>query len=774
MTYRGQIESALKATVLHSSTTYSWFGKRFGRLPPKVKQALTTRTARDYLLYSLQSRLYTDFYCPGFATSSKQDVTGSLVSGQTPFVRRLSAANTGKGYWQDGWKINEITEGEVVVQQGDLTLWVDKKKYLNLPEGSAVLPGVQVGLRFPKEFLGISPGFYMALSDIEMVGDGSQSLVRYYWNVTSEGAINLMQQVTLRLNQVGVPFKFKVLRDPDLYKRCDAAVLYVRKTDIDSVTSIVVEIYPQIKPYLKRGIPAFTKLMASGLGLAEDPGDGESFGMHRCQLLAEGVICAYEQGQKSIPDRLRMVEECFIKAGISLDAPYLNPDSSDIYKFHFDLGNPLNVPYHQALIADKHSMSPSFLQTASEIGQRLVQTAIWYDGKCNWLGFESEGATLNSRQSGVNYSALGPDLYMGTAGIALFLGELFVITGNKDARRTALGAIYQALSRCKILPSSIRLGFFTGWPGIAYAAVRLGILMNEEKLINQGKMLLHQIISGKFSERQFDLLSGNAGAIVALIVPHQFLNDISLLKYAIRLGDHLIKTAEKSPIGYSWRSVAFPKQPHLTGFSHGTAGVGYALLELSQATGNLKYREAAEQAFSYERYWFDPHTNNWPDFREETRRPRKGRYDFSFATFWCHGAPGIALSRLRAFEIYKDPICQMEAMTALETTRQQIMLWLQSGSGNYSLCHGLTGNADVIIYGSQVLGDELAWGTDLAKEVASNGIDLYARRGHKWPCGSGIGESPGLMLGLAGIGYFYLRLVDPSIPSPLLLQNKIS
>jgi hypothetical protein len=37
-----------------------------------------------------------------------------------------------------------------------------------------------------------------------------------------------------------------------------------------------------------------------------------------------------------------------------------------------------------------------------------------------------------------------------------------------------------------------------------------------------------------------------------------------------------------------------------------------------------------------------------------------------------------------------------------------------------------------------------------------------------WPCGiPGAGEAPGLMLGTAGIGYFYLRLAKPEIPTAL-------
>ena len=35
--------------------------------------------------------------------------------------------------------------------------------------------------------------------------------------------------------------------------------------------------------------------------------------------------------------------------------------------------------------------------------------------------------------------------------------------------------------------------------------------------------------------------------------------------------------------------------------------------------------------------------------------------------------------------------------------------------------------------------------------------------------GLGGGETPGLMLGLAGIGYFYLRLFDPDGVPPVLI-----
>jgi hypothetical protein len=50
------------------------------------------------------------------------------------------------------------------------------------------------------------------------------------------------------------------------------------------------------------------------------------------------------------------------------------------------------------------------------------------------------------------------------------------------------------------------------------------------------------------------------------------------------------------------------------------------------------------------------------------------------------------------------------------------------------------------------------------------GIQRYLLPRAPWPCGVPEGgETPNLMLGIAGIGHFYLRLYDPRTPSILLL-----
>ncbi len=412
------------------------------------------------------------------------------------------------------------------------------------------------------------------------------------------------------------------------------------------------------------------------------------------------------------------------------------------------------------------------MKTAEDIGRRISEQAFWHEDRCNWMGAEPLERRDGRFQPSVTHRNLGPDLYSGTSGVALFLAELFGVTGEPAARRLALGAIRQALSRVDAIQPSARLGLFSGWIGIALVTVRVAMILGEPMLHNQALQLLERSFSDSYDKREYDLMSGRAGAIAGLVVLNHILGDSSLLDYAIRLGEELLETANKAATGYSWESHGLPNQHNLTGFSHGAAGAAYALLELFHATGVSKYRDAASLAFKYERHWFDPGIANWPDFRKDPSSPYRKNRPHSYLTFWCHGAPGIALSRLRAYEILNDGVCKAEAIVALKTTRASIDSALETWTGNFSMCHGLIGNAEALVYGAEILNSESTEEATLALAVANSGIERYSARRTPWPCGTRVGETPNLMLGLAGIGHYYLRLHRPSIPSILILRKE--
>ena len=221
--------------------------------------------------------------------------------------------------------------------------------------------------------------------------------------------------------------------------------------------------------------------------------------------------------------------------------------------------------------------------------------------------------------------------------------------------------------------------------------------------------------------------------------------------------------------------------------AHGAAGMGLALLELYRATGRGKYRFAAEMAFAYERQFFDGETSNWPDLRhkeigdyvyygriEELREAAAAnavpRYEPKYMSAWCHGSPGIGLSRVRAFELTGQSLYKEEAEAALRST----FLFLDGpgGDGNYSFCHGMAGNCELPLYAAAVFEDPSL--REACERCAARGWESYEQAGRPWLCGTlgGVAD-PSLMLGEAGIGYFFLRLFSPETPSILLLRPPV-
>jgi len=268
---------------------------------------------------------------------------------------------------------------------------------------------------------------------------------------------------------------------------------------------------------------------------------------------------------------------------------------------------------------------------------------------------------------------------------------------------------------------------------------------------------------------EYDLFSGLAGAIVALLTLDSLLNRTWLTSTASALGESLVAAGTRNGEAVSWRSSDLRSSRDLLGFSHGTAGIAYALLELWRRLGCRELKEAACGAFAYERQWFDATVANWPDFRVDDHKRSKARAKARFTTAWCHGAPGIALSRWRATELLHDEDLLAEARTALQTTRSVVIDSLEDPFAEFCLCHGLAGNAEVLLScGGVQTPQEAISCRHLAEEVAEriwkDGVSVRPRFGRS---GHDAFDTPGLMLGLAGLGWYFLRLHRLDLPSIL-------
>jgi lantibiotic modifying enzyme len=395
--------------------------------------------------------------------------------------------------------------------------------------------------------------------------------------------------------------------------------------------------------------------------------------------------------------------------------------------------------------ASRHSVgamsSDEFLAAACAVGRRIADTAIWDDGRCSWVGAAIE-PTESSRPA---YVAIGPELYNGTAGVGLYLAQLAAVTGDDAVRRTAIGALRHAVEQA---PRDGSCGLHLGPLGIAWAAARVAALLEVEELLDGARTLA-------FAPRRsggWDLLGGAAGASVALLGLGRELGEAGLVEAAAAAGASLLDAATLGARGWSWANPDIPGPRHLCGAAHGAAGIGWALLELFVATGDDRFRAAAEGAFTYERSWLDRESGTWPDLRV-----RRGRIPFMVAT-WCHGEAGIALSRLRATSLLSIGPHSQDADISLRTLKDRLTARVSFAIDDLSLCHG---------YGGAALALLAAGDLETPSALGRVAVERYGKRGD-YPCGV-YGSTPGLFRGLSGIAWLLLCLHDPAIPSPLSL-----
>jgi HopA1 effector protein family len=316
---RGLVAEAVEATRIHTTTRYSWFGRMSPRLPARIVGGLTVRAARDYLVHTLAGQLYGDFYLRGRAEPAQWSVPGP-ASARRAFEAALSSANSGQGYLQDGWEVQAVAGPVVVVSRGDLELRVVREELVT-PDGDPPRAGQRVRLRMPKELLRIAPGFYTACGDLPLESTAADPPVRLYWHLSAPGAVAFVRGATARLNAARIPFRLKVLHDPHEFRRCDAAVVYL--ADRSPWTGPLLGLHADLAPHMLPRTPVFAEPLAPGLARAVDPGTGESFGQHRCRLLADALVTAHEEGARGVAATMAVVERRFAADGVDLDAAHV-------------------------------------------------------------------------------------------------------------------------------------------------------------------------------------------------------------------------------------------------------------------------------------------------------------------------------------------------------------------------------------------------------------------------------------------------------------------
>ncbi len=392
------------------------------------------------------------------------------------------------------------------------------------------------------------------------------------------------------------------------------------------------------------------------------------------------------------------------------------------------------------------------LAAAESIGRRLGETAFQSEGSAQWLG-------PNSPQG--NTWSVGPlkaDLYHGLTGIALFLGHLGALTA--DAAHTALARRSLSSARHQIDRGAVpRHGGMAGAAGIIYTCTELARLWGDETLLDTAEQCAWRLIPEARNDTTYDFMAGSAGDIAGLLALYECRPADRLLAQIRACADRLVASAIRSDTGIGWlgnslRDVGGADRP-VAGFAHGGAGVSAALFKAADLLGEARYRQAALEAMAHDQALYDQDTGTWNDLRGRPGRPA--------LTTWCYGAVGIGLGRLS---------CLAYAEAGGTITRAEIGSALTAAAGHtldsHCLCHGEAGNLELYLTAADVL-KEPGWYCTATERAAELVADA-GRRG--WRCGTPLSvEAPGLMVGLAGIGYGLLRTAVPSrVPAVLTLQ----
>lgn len=664
----------------------------------------------------------------------------------------LQKANTSLGTNDSGWVVCEVREDQLVkVKRNDNIRIITTDQLANY--GQEIKVDQIVTLRRDREDFTSQPGFYYAFGDTLGSTPDEIGSARIYLCIRYDEAAEWYRHITTQLNRYQIPFHVKILRYPSSYQRTDRCVLYISRTYILQACTILVSIARNIGG-LDSYQPFLTKPIYPGISIADDPLGSESFGMNRMRVIAEGILRAHLMGRKNAAEIVEIVTDNFRYCGFSPAKPWLNPSSADfdrlpiVHNLNHDAGK-------QYWPSKDHS--GDWLDVADRIGTTLLRQAIWSSGQCAWMGWKIIGA----EKIAIGREVLDQSFYDGSAGIALSLAYLYLHTQDAAYRHTALGAMKRVMTQTEKQPLSV--GGYTGIPGIIFSAVHIAQQCHDQELLLQAEKLLHRLSKYSPMVHEIDVLSGRAGGIIRLLAVADLLPEYKnqIVDMSKAYGDDLLYCARLCDDTMSWTTLPGTEDRNLLGFSHGTAGIGWAMHRLALVSGEEKYAQAAHKTYLREGSFFCHEFKNWPDWRERYI-PVPEAHNFMCA--WCHGAPGSLISLVNYLADQPDDTLEKVRDAALETLVSDVS---QIDDKNFCLCHGIAGNADILYDIGTTLGrpeyHEVVLGS------AQLGADMFAHSG-AWPCRGpyGGGQMLNLMTGLAGVAYFYLRRHDSTIPSVLL------
>jgi type 2 lantibiotic biosynthesis protein LanM len=419
------------------------------------------------------------------------------------------------------------------------------------------------------------------------------------------------------------------------------------------------------------------------------------------------------------------------------------------------------------------------LSSACGIADEIVARALHDEHRANWLTMEQ----IDGRHWMV--LPMGAGLGSGYSGVALFLAQLGALTGISrytDLARKAIRPIprlIDAISTDPALAQAIGCGGFLGLGGISYALARLANLLGDADLVDWLERMV-PLVGRADDATQTSIAAGRAGGLASMLAVHAETGLAQARALAGEFAHRLARPAEPGPVVLPGDSLPS------TGFAWGETGVGWALLRFAEATGagpsgaGLAAADGGGLRVAGRHSGAGGNDASAGGSLAGTGEdgPRAGADDAGVPDFgalgraalardpgpdvsvteanrdysWCSGLAGRLLGRAADHSIAAD-----DPWLGLFADRPVLR--------DMSLCHGELGVLNALL----ALGGLPA---AMAERGAAFLLGALERFGPSCALPGGV-SGPGLLTGLAGIGYGLLRLGMPEqVPSVLLFEPR--
>ena len=376
------------------------------------------------------------------------------------------------------------------------------------------------------------------------------------------------------------------------------------------------------------------------------------------------------------------------------------------------------------------------LAPAQEVNPVRPKATVLLADRARCIAFAEEVAVALRKNAAATKEAT---VYSGHAGVALFFFSLHRVTKKEAWLEAGRRALDQALAK----GMETGAGLYTGVAGIGQVCIDAWRATGDAAWLEKARRCAARIKDHETT----DIIYGAAGAGVFLLNLHAATKDERYLAAARKAGDFLARTAVRKQRRASWTITPGRSATVYVGLSHGAAGIGYFLLHLHRATGEKSYRVLAEEAA---RFVLAHAIEEGGDGYHWERTVPPTRND-TIRIQWCHGAPGMGLFFCDMHRHLGGDAYRKALLRCVATTRRLGRTARTSGCQ----CHGVSGNAELFLEAHTVLKDPAllesarAFGSALLDPV-DGGFAVRVRN-----------YQPSYMVGLAGIGHFFLRLGDP-------------